>query len=297
MNIEIAKICGLCAGAKAALNTARKEIESGKKVVLFKELLHNPLVMESLLKNARITDELSDIKSDEHVIIRAHGEPKSTYDKLDSENVSYSDCICPNVKRIHKLVFDRNALGYKIIIIVKYGKGKKPMHPEVFGTCGWCDDPILIQDEEDLKKLDSVTKPCFAVCQTTFPLDKAEILFDKIREIFKNKDVEVVIENTICNGQKLINESSVELAKRVDFMIVVGGKHSSNSVELYNNVKSYVDSIFVETIDECIETLTNLNMLDKLKSLNIGITAGASTEKSVLEDIKKMLENMEDEIC
>ena len=118
-------------------------------------------------------------------------------------------------------------------------------------------------------------------------------MFDKIREIFKNKDVEVVIENTICNGQKLINESSVELAKRVDFMIVVGGKHSSNSVELYNNVSTYVQSIFVETLDECIETLKKENLLPNIFNMRVGITAGASTEKEVLETIKQKLIELE----
>ena len=293
MNIEIAKICGLCAGAKNALNTARKKIAEGNKVVLYKELLHNPLVMQSLLKDARLIEDIDKVNSDEYVIIRAHGEPKSTYDKLDAKNIAYSDCICPNVKRIHKLVYDKDTSGYKVIVIGKYGKGVKPMHPEVYGICGWCTDPILIQDEEDLVKLDSITTPCFAVCQTTFPLDKAEKLFTKIKEIFTNKNVELVIENTICNGQRLINESSVELAKNVDFMIVVGGKHSSNSVELYNNVSTYVKSIFVETEDECIETLQKENLLPNIFNIRVGITAGASTEKEVLENIKQRLIELE----
>ena len=292
MNIEIAKICGLCAGATGALNTARKEIASGKKVVLYKELLHNPLVMESLLKDARVTDTLEDVKSDEHVIIRAHGEPKSTYDYLNKNNISYSDCICPNVKRIHKLVAEKDKLGYKIIIIGKYGKGVKPMHPEVYGTCGWCKEPILIQDEEDLEKLDGVNEPCFAVCQTTYPLDKAEELFEKIKARLQSKNIEIVIENTICNGQRLINESSVKLAQDVDLMIVVGGKHSSNSVELYNNVSKYVKAIFVETEQECVDAIINMGL--DITNMNIGITAGASTEKVVLESIKNRLYSLGD---
>lgn len=292
MDIKIAKICGLCAGAASALNTARKEIASGKKVVLYKELLHNPLVMESLLQNARVVGDLNEIKADEHVIIRAHGEPKSTYDRLDSRKISYSDCICPNVKRIHKLVSQKNSEGYRIIIIGKYGRDVKPMHPEVYGICGWCDDPILIEGEDELTKLDSIDTPCFAVCQTTYPLDKAQVLFGKMQDIFSKKGVELVIENTICNGQRLINESSVELAREVDFMIVVGGKHSSNSVELYNNVSRYVDSIFVETVEECMEIIKNRGLMDKLKSSRIGITAGASTERSVLENIRDVLYQM-----
>ena len=288
MYIEIAKICGLCAGATKALNTARKEIASGKKVVLYKELLHNPLVMESLLKSARVVDNLEDVCTDEHVIIRAHGEPKITYDYLDKNGISYSYCICPNVKRIHNIVLDKDSNGYQIIIIGKHGKGKK-IHPEVYGTCGWCTDPILIEDEKDIEILDSVKRPCYAVCQTTFPLDKADMLFAKIREYLDARGIQLEIENTICNGQKLINESSVELAKTVNLMIVVGGKNSSNSIELYNNVSRYTTSVFIDRIEELDAALKDVGLDTIPKDYRIGLTAGASTEKVVLEDIKNIL--------
>ena len=287
MYIEIAKICGLCAGATKALNTARDMISQGKRVVLYKELLHNPLVMQGLVESARLTENIDDICTDEHVIIRAHGEPKSTYDYLDSKGIEYSDCICVNVKNIQRLVYDKSNDGYRVVIIGKYGKGKKPMHPEVYGLCGWCDSPILIQDEDDISKIECDSSDrYFVVCQTTFPMDKAEVLFDKIVSVVSGKGKDVSIKNTICNGQKMINESSVELAKRSDLMIVVGGKHSSNSIELYNNVSQYTKTIFIEYIDEIEDALRGIGIEHIPSDYRVGITAGASTERVVLDNLK-----------
>ena len=288
MEIKIAKICGLCAGSLMALKTVNEKIAEGKKVVLFKELLHNNIVMSNLLKSAKLCESLENIKNDDYVIIRAHGEPKQTYDYLNKHNILYSDCICPNVKRIQCLVHTKSNAGYKVIIIGKYGQDKRPMHPEVYGLNGWCNNAILIEDESDLKKLKNINEEnVLVVCQTTFNLKKATNLFKIIKELLKYKNLEIV--NTICNAQKSINSSSEELARNCDLMIVVGSKNSSNSVELYKNVSNYTNAIFVQDIPHLINELKAINITKFNNNYKIGITAGASTPKEYLEEMAEFL--------
>ena len=292
-NIKISKVCGLCAGCKFAIDTAIKELQSSKKVTLFKEIVHNNNV-NSMLQNKGIIFEtsLNALKPSEKVIIRAHGEPKSTYEFLESNQIPFVDCTCVNVKKIHEQVelFSKN--GYQIIIIGKYGKKSGVMHPEIVGTVGWCEsEPILIEDSDDLLKIKNHNgKKFYLVCQTTFNMEKADILINNISNICDKNHHELVVNKSICMAQKQINIFSVKLAEECDLMIVVGGKNSSNSLELFNNVKNYTKSIFIENIHDYESALAQ-NNISLSKNMKIGLTAGASTIKSELEELKILLQN------
>ncbi len=179
-NINIAKICGLCAGCKRAINVAHEELKSGKDVTIFKEIVHNKNVNESLkTAGAKFANDLSELKNSKCVVIRAHGEPPETYKFLSDNKIEYKDCTCFNVEKIHKLVEEHANAGYKIIIL---GKWKKALHPEVLGTKGWAfGNDILIELEDDLDQLKKFNNQKFyLVCQTTFNLKKAEELILKI---------------------------------------------------------------------------------------------------------------------
>jgi 4-hydroxy-3-methylbut-2-enyl diphosphate reductase len=247
-NVNISKVCGLCAGCKRAITVAENELKSGKKVTIFKEIVHNKNVNNALTNmGAKFEDELENLKDSEMVIIRAHGEPPETYDFFKSNNIEFKDCTCPRVEKIHEQVNKFSNDGYTIVLL---GKFHKTMHPEVFGTIGWANGKeILIEDESDLFKLENLkNKKFYLVCQTTFNIKKADELILGIETIAKSNNCEIVINKSICDAQKMINISSADLAKKSDIMIVVGGKNSSNSIELFKNMQSICPSIFIENI-------------------------------------------------
>lgn len=283
MEILISKTCGLCYGSNNAITKTRESLNIHNNVVLYKEILHNQNVINELERNnAKTINELNEIKENDFVIIRAHGEPYSTFKYYKERNINFLDCTCPNVTNIHNLVNKYDNLNYKIIII-----GKKN-HPEVIGTKGWCNNPFIIESEEDINSINPNFDKYFLVIQTTFNKDKAVILLDKIKKSLSNKVFEY--KNTICNAQKLINDDSIKLANEVDLMIVIGGKHSSNSIELYNNVSKVKKTIFIENINE-LDDYINRNFFNNINK--IGITAGASTLKEDIIKTKIKLESLQ----
>ena len=288
-NIKIAQVCGLCAGCKRAIDTTVKEIEKGNSVTIFKEIVHNKNVnfyLESI--GAKCEDDINCLDKKDVVIIRAHGEPPETYDFFETNQIEFRDCTCPNVKEIHKQVKDYSEKGYKIIII---GKHKKTMHPEVLGTFGWSNnDAVLVETLEDIETLkDYKNEKFYLVCQTTFNMKKTDELVEEIQKIIKANSCEIVVNKSLCSAQKTINEFSAKLAENSDIMIVVGGANSSNSLELFKNVSSYCDSIFIEDVNSYKEALTNAG-LKISKETRVGITAGASTRKEELDCLKQLIE-------
>ena len=289
-NIKIAEVCGLCAGCKRAIITANEELKNGKSVTIFKEIVHNKNVNNSLIcAGAKFEDNIQNLKSNDTVIIRAHGEPPETYEYFKTHNITFKDCTCFNVEKIHNLVEEYSNNGFKIIIL---GKSKTTIHPEVLGTMGWAfGNYILVEDADDLNKLTNIkNEKLYLVCQTTFNIKKAEKLIEQIQTITNSNGCEIVINKSICNAQKQINLSSAELAKNSDTMIVVGGKNSSNSIELFNNVNSICPSIFIEDIDDWKSAFDSSN-ISISKNTKIGITAGASTNKDELFALKQKIED------
>lgn len=287
-NIVISKICGLCAGCKRAITVAEKELENGKNVTIFKEIVHNKNVNQTLLnKGAKFANSLNELNENETVIIRAHGEPPETYEFLNKNNIEFKDCTCPRVEKIHEVVKEFSSKDFNIIIL---GKFHKALHPEVLGTIGWANGKeILIETEEDLSKLKNINNSkLYLICQTTFNEKKADELILKIENIAKQNNCELVTNKSICDAQKMINKSSAELAKNSNIMIVVGGKNSSNSLELFKHMKTICPSIFIEDINEYSSALKDAD-LTVSKNTKIGITAGASTNKDELEILKQLI--------
>ena len=291
-NVIISSVCGLCAGCKRSIDTATL-VASKNKTALFKEIVHNKNV-NSMLQNLgiRTIQNLSDAKIDECVILRAHGEPPETYKFLNEHMIKFSDCTCPNVTKIHDLVHEFSSNGYEIILIGKYGKTNGKVHPEVLGTIGWCaKQPILIEDEEDALYFKPKTgEKYYLVCQTTFNESKADKFIDIISKACSLLECEIVLNKSICFAQKSINTASVELAKKSNIMIVVGGKNSSNSIELFNNVKQHCNAVFIENIHDWKDALKKQNIQFN-KDTHFGLTAGASTLKDELVELKNLIEN------
>lgn len=274
------KIYGTCAGANKAIEAAYKlkKENTNKNIYIYKEILHNPYIIKELEKdNIKCIDDLKTLTKDDILIIRAHGEPKETYDYLEENNIEYYDATCTNVLKVHNIAIEKQKDGYKVIIV-----GKKT-HPEVIGTNGWINNEgIIIETKDDYKSLNKNDK-YFIVCQTTVSHKKLQELLNYMNE----NNISYEVENTICNAQKLIQTSSIALAEQMDIMFVIGGKESSNTKELYNLCNEVTKTYYFSDIKDFF------NFIKKEKyTLNtkIGFTGGASTPKEQIKEYANLLE-------
>ena len=277
MQVELAKSAGFCFGVQRAVDTVYKQIEenSAEKIYTYGPIIHNEEVIKDMEKKGveviLSEEELKQIKSG-IVIIRSHGVPKRICDLLDENGVRYVDATCPFVKKIHRIVEEKSRDGYHIVII-----GNRE-HPEVMGIEGWAQGPAtIIQTEEEARAFELVPeseKVC-VVAQTTFNYNK----FKELVEIIDEKGYNITIKNTICNATEERQTEARDIAQKVDAMIVIGDKSSSNTRKLYEICKGECENTFY------IQTLKDLD----LKSLNlvnsIGITAGASTPNNIIEEV------------
>lgn len=292
VRVEISKVCGICAGCKYAIDKVNELLQGGKKVTIFKNIVHNKNVCKMLKDaGANTEDELSKLSKDSTILLRAHGEPPETYDYLRSRGISYVDCTCRNVVRIHECVRQKHEEGYTNIIIGKYGKHSGIIHPEVLGTMGYAGgDYILIEDDDDLQKLLACdSKKFYLTCQTTFAEGSVDLLISEIQSFCDKNGRVLEVNKSICAAQRLIKQSSAELAKTVDLMVVVGSRNSSNTVELFNDMSRICKTVFLEDIYAC-KAEFEANNIKIGADTKIGLTAGASTLKSELETLKSLLE-------
>ena len=275
MEIIIAKHAGFCSGVDRAVKMTQAELAKGGYVYSYGPLIHNKQAVERLEKDGlRTIDDYSNI-GEGKIIVRAHGVSEKTIGDIEETDLVLIDTTCPYVKSVHKKVAEYYKEGYQIIII-----GDKD-HPEVIGINGWCDDSaIIIDTASEALELSNIDKSC-VVSQTTNRLEK----FIQLSNIIKEKSDEMKLFNTICNATKLRQEACIEVSKKVDVMIVLGGKHSSNTIKLAEVSRQYCDNVYhIETIEELA--------LQRLQSFyKIGLTAGASTPDWLIEEAVKVMEN------
>lgn len=274
MDIIIGKTAGFCFGVKNAVDNTMEELEKGEKVYCLGELVHNKQVIEELIsKGAIFIDNIEDAEN--KAIIRAHGVPASVYEKAKELNIEIKDLTCPKVLAIHKLAIKYSNENYYIFLV-----GQKK-HPETIGTISFCGENCsIIESLEDVEqKVEEFRKTKLknvaVLAQTTISLEKFDSIVEELKKHIKN----IEVKNTICASTRLREEETKEIAKKVECMIIVGGKHSSNSNKLYEIAKKNCENVFfVETKDEL--------ELKKIKSFkSLGIMAGASTPKESIEKI------------
>ena len=274
------KMYGTCSGANKAIQMAYKLKDEfkDKKIYIYKEILHNQYIIDELAKNGiKTIEDYNLLTKDDILIIRAHGESKNTYDELNKKGITYYDATCINVSKIHSLVENKYNEGFNIVIV-----GKKS-HPEVNGTNGWCNNSaIIIETLNDLKKLNKNDK-YYLVSKKTISVD----LFNDVINYLKEKNYNFEYDNTICNHQKLIQSSSIELAKDMDVMFVIGGEKSSNTKELFNECSKVCESHFFSNLTDFYNFIKKQNYTLKTK---IGITGGASTLKTQIYEFTHLLE-------
>ena len=286
MEVKLAKSAGFCFGVKRAVETVYEQIERQKTVrkklpiYTYGPIIHNEQVVKDLeekgVKVIGTREELEALKEG-IVVIRSHGIGKDICQLIEEKGLICVDATCPFVKRIQNIVEMESAGGKQILII------GNPGHPEVEGIRGWCSTPaITVESEEEMENLQvEYGKEICVVSQTTFNYNK----FQDLVEILKKNEYNSIVVNTICNATEERQTEAKEIASEADVMIVIGGAHSSNTRKLYEICSK-------ECAQTCfIQSLADLK-LKLAKSVRlVGITAGASTPKNIIEEVQSYVRN------
>lgn len=278
--VKVAKSAGFCFGVKRAVEMVYSEAAKGKKVYTLGPIIHNEQVVNDLeKKGVNVINSVNDIKDGENitVIIRSHGISEDIYNQLKAKKVNIVDATCPFVAKIHRIVQEKYKVGNQIVIIGNEN------HPEVEGIDGWCENNAYIiesVDEAEKLSLDYEKKVCI-VAQTTFNYKK----FKDIVDILSKKSYDINVMNTICNATEERQTEAGTIAEQSDAMLVIGGKHSSNTQKLYEICKSKCsDTYFIQTLDDL-----DLKKLQSFRS--VGITAGASTPNNIIKEVQTYVRN------
>lgn len=283
MEVKVAKTAGFCFGVQRAVDKVYELIDSCQdRLFTLGPIIHNEEVVNDLeKKGVRVAseEELKTLPKGSTVVIRSHGVGKKVYDQLKECGLSYVDVTCPFVLKIHRIVEKESKAGSHIVII------GDPDHPEVVGICGWCiGSYTVIRTKQDA--LDFVPPESKNVCivsQTTFNYNKFKDLVEILREKrYDNTVLNILnILNTICNATEERQREAKSIAGEVDTMLVVGGRHSSNTQKLFEICKKECENTYY------IQTPVDLDSEMFQCSSYVGITAGASTPKKIIEEVQE----------
>tara|TARA_Y100000310_G_scaffold78181_1_gene74806 strand:- start:4775 stop:5713 length:939 start_codon:yes stop_codon:yes gene_type:complete len=308
MEISVAKHAGFCFGVKKAIDVAEETAakNDGDKTYVHGQLVHNERVIDDLQKKGiEFVDDIKDIPENAVTVLRAHGEPGTTYEKLKEKNIvvdgKLNDATCPLVTLVHNVAIKLKNNGYEVIIF-----GKKN-HPESIGTSYYIkgNDTFIVEHQEDAASVvDYINKNNFSkialISQTTMSVTGYKELIDNINKISENKfeelhlnlkdlDKNFVFVDTICNPTKQRQSDTEEIAKKADVMIVIGGKNSSNSKELAAKSKEFgVETYFIQSADQVEKEWFNSKGY-------IGVTAGASTPDVTINEVVDRIKEMTNE--
>ncbi|MDY3872622.1 MAG: 4-hydroxy-3-methylbut-2-enyl diphosphate reductase [Roseburia lenta] len=279
MKVTLAKSAGFCFGVKRAVDMVYEQIEDAKErpIYTYGPIIHNEEVVKELAeKGVRVIAEDEDLHGLEPgtVIIRSHGVGRKVKEDLENAGFTIVDATCPFVQKIHRYVAKYAKEGYFILIV------GSESHPEVQGIVGWMpnDSYAVISTPQDLEDLALAGEKICIVSQTTFNYNK----FQELVEIIRKKGYDILVLNTICNATEERQSEAAMIARDVDAMIVIGGKHSSNTQKLFEICKKECqDTYYIQTKEDL-----DLSVLRSIS--NVGITAGASTPNKIIEEVQKI---------
>lgn len=279
-----AEHAGFCFGVTKAVDTVYEKAAEGGRIYTYGPIIHNEVVVEDLRKKGvgvlnspeeidALSAECAAQNTTATVVIRSHGVTEALYHRIaDDPHLTCIDTTCPFVQRIHRIVSEESAKGNQIVVIGNVG------HAEVTGTLGWAKTPAaVIETPEDAEAYEGDKKVTVTVvAQTTFHVGR----FNDLVAILQRRGYNVAVINTICNATRERQEEARRVAENVDVMIVIGGKSSSNSAKLYEICRSgCADTFFIQTVDDLPEGYS-------FAGKKIGITAGASTPKNIIEEVQ-----------
>ena len=278
MKVELAKSAGFCFGVEKAVNTVYEEAKKENEIVYtLGPIIHNEEVVKDMKKRGVEAVKMEDLASlpKGTVIIRSHGVSRDVYNFVKQSGHRVVDATCPFVKKIHAIVSVQSGKGKTVVII------GNPDHPEVMGIKGWGDEnTYAVENIEQfinlgLKKDEEI----IIVAQTTFNHKKFQEIIDKISLL----GYDVRCFNTICNATQERQAEAKNIASNVDAMIVIGDKKSSNTGKLVEICQEECkNTVFIQTLEDLD--------YDALLSVDsVGITAGASTPKHIIEEVQNIV--------
>ena len=277
MKVTVAKSAGFCFGVRRAVEQVYHQVKEGKKpVYTYGPIIHNDQVVRDLealgVRVIHAEEELESI-SEGTVIVRSHGVPRRIQEKIEARGLELVDATCPFVKKIHRIVMEESRKGAAVII------AGDESHPEVEGIRGWAEGPVwVVSRPGDMERLPlSAGKAVVLVAQTTFNYTK----FEELVEIFSKKGYDGNVINTVCNATEERQSEARRIARTVDAMIVIGGRHSSNTQKLYEICSRECKNTYF------VETLVDLDSKPFQSFRHVGITAGASTPNKIIEEVQK----------
>lgn len=273
--ITLAKKAGFCFGVNRAINIIEELVEKGERVATLGPIIHNQQVIDDLSKKGVIVvDEPSQVPEGTILVLRTHGVTQAVLKEVEKCGCDYIDAACPFVKKIHKIVLDNSSEDTVTLI------AGDENHPEVKGIKSCAKgEAFVINSEEKLTELfqqypDLPQKPIIFVSQTTFSVKEWEKSLKKVKLLCTNAK----IFGTICSATDERQSEAAQLSKVNDAMVIVGGRHSSNTQKLLGVCQSNCPSFLVETADE-------LSGIDFSQYKTIGLTAGASTPAGIIKEV------------
>lgn len=280
MKILIAKTAGFCFGVERAVNMAFSH-GNEPATYTYGPIIHNEVVTGKLAaEGIEVINDLEKVEHDEvkKLIIRSHGVSPKVYEKAKAHQVEVVDATCPYVKKIHRYVEKYHKAGYHILIA---GNSE---HPEIQGINGWGEEQCFIA--KDVSQLRQMTLPegkYLFVAQTTYK----KPIVDEMQAYLKEKGIDFEYIHTICNATKERQEEAIELAKQVDCMIVLGSPSSANTKKLYEIASCNCERSF------CLSGAVELSEEMFRDCETVGITAGASTPQSVIEEVVMWIQQLQ----
>ena len=278
MKVELAKSAGFCFGVEKAVNTVYEEAKKGNDIVYtLGPIIHNEEVVKDMKKRGVEAVKIEDLASlpKGTVIIRSHGVSREIFNFVKNSGHRVVDATCPFVKKIHAIVSVQSGKGKTVVII------GNPEHPEVMGIRGWGDEnTYAVENIEQFMNLElKKDKEIIIVAQTTFNHKKFQEIIDKISLL----GYDVRCFNTICNATQERQAEAKKIASNVDAMIVIGDKKSSNTGKLVEICQEECkNTVFIQTLED-------LDYGALLSVDSVGITAGASTPKHIIEEVQNIV--------
>ena len=274
MEVILAEHLGFCYGVKRAIEIARQNASSDGSSSTLGPIIHNPQMVERLKNEGVGTVGSLEEMDDGLIIIRSHGVGPKVYEEAESRGLELVDATCPHVKKAQLSAKLLSEEGYTVVIV-----GEKN-HPEVKSIFEWtAQDAYIIETEEEANALPRIGK-LGIVSQTTFSGDR----FRSIVSCLLEKSREIKILRTICTATDLRQAAALDLAEKVDVMLVIGGKNSANTTRLAQLCATKCKTYHIETVEELQD--------DWIKDVNkIGITAGASTPDWIIKEVYKQCQS------
>lgn len=272
-------------GVKNTIEQIEKNIQKhDQKIYCFGEPVHNENVIKKLEeKGLVIKQKICDIPRGEKVIFRAHGVSKKVYEQVKQRKNFLIDLTCPKVIAIHKKIEQYTLEDYDILYLAE------KTHPETIGSVSFAKDNIfVVEHKEDIdvavRKIEN--KKVVVICQTTFSNKKFEEYVERIKQQLP-KNIKLVVDKTICDATKLRQKETREIADKVELMIIIGGKKSANTNQLYEIAKEECqNAMLVETMEDLY-----LNYIKRFRT--VGVMAGVSTPLEMIKEVEKILKNTE----